>query len=54
MSARELKAETHSANAIIKQQHQGLQTGIRNYLINAVSPEAKQQMKKLIKEENDE
>ena len=54
LSARELKAEIDSANAIIKQQHQGLQTGIRNYLINALSPEAKQQMKKLIKEENDE
>ncbi len=53
LSARELKADIDRANIRLKQQHQEAQEGSRNYLINALSPEAKQQMKKLIKEEND-
>jgi predicted RNA-binding protein with PIN domain len=53
LSARELKADIDSANVKIKQQHQEMQGGSRNYLINALSPEAKQQMEDLIKEESD-
>ena len=50
LSARDLKADIDRANIRIKQQHQEMLGGSRNYLINALSPEAKQQMKEMIKE----
>lgn len=53
LSARELKADIDMANVKIMQKNQEVQEGSRNYLSNALSQEAKQQMKKLIKEEND-
>lgn len=53
LSARELKADIDMANVKIMQKHQEMQEGSRNYLSNALSQEAKQQMEKLIKEERD-
>ncbi len=53
LSARELKADIDMANVKIMHKHQEMQEGSRNYLSNALSQEAKQQMKKLIKEESD-
>ncbi len=53
LSARELKADIDMANLNIMQQHQEMQEGSRNYLSNSLSQEAKQQMEKLINEEND-
>lgn len=54
LSARELKADINRANVQLKQQHQQIHGVSRNYLINNLSPEAKQQMEKLIKEESDQ
>lgn len=54
LSARELKAEIDRANERIKQEHQEMRGGNRNYLIDALSPEAKQQMEELVKKENDQ
>lgn len=54
LSARELKADIDMANATIMLKHQEMQQeGSRNYISNALSQEAKQQMEKLIKEDND-
>ena len=53
LSARELKADIDMANERIKQQNQQIQGESRNYLINALSPEEKQQMQELIKDENE-
>lgn len=53
LSARELKAEIDGANERMKQEYQGIQGKDRNYLIDALSPEAKQQMEELTKKEND-
>ncbi|MDR3543969.1 MAG: TetM/TetW/TetO/TetS family tetracycline resistance ribosomal protection protein [Desulfosporosinus sp.] len=51
LSARELKVEIEGANERIKQEYQEIQK--RNYLMDALSPEAKQQMEELIKKENE-
>ncbi|MEL7656102.1 MAG: NYN domain-containing protein, partial [Bacillota bacterium] len=53
LSARELKAEIEEANERIMQEYQTIQGRDRNYLIDALSPEEKQQMEKLIKKENE-
>jgi len=53
LSARELKAEVDRANERIKQEYQETQGKDRNHLINTLSPEAKRQIGKLAKEEND-
>jgi ribosomal protection tetracycline resistance protein len=53
LSARELKAEIDGVNERIKQEYQEKQGRDRNYLIDALSPEAKQQMEELTKKEND-
>jgi len=53
LSARELKAEVDRANERIKQEYQEIQGKDRNHLINTLSPETKQQMGKLAKEETD-
>lgn len=52
LSARELKAEIDGANERIKQEHREMQGGNRNYLIDALSPEAKQQMEYMVKKGN--
>lgn len=49
LSARELWTEIVGANERIKQEYQENQGKDRNYLIDALSPEAKQQMEELIK-----
>lgn len=49
LSARELKDEIDRANAIIKQEYQDIQEKDRNYLMDSLSPEAKQHMKDLTK-----
>ncbi len=54
LSARELKADVDRINAAIKQRHQRMQGGSRNYIANTLSPEAKQQMNKLIKGESEQ
>jgi ribosomal protection tetracycline resistance protein len=51
LSARELKAEINRANERIKQEYLETPVKERNCLIDALSPEAKQQMEELI--END-
>jgi len=53
LSARELKAEIDGVNERIKQEYKEKQGRDRNYLIDALSPEAKQQMEELTKKEND-
>jgi len=53
LSARELKIEIERANERIKQAYEEKQVVGRNYLIDALSPQAKQQMEKLLKKEND-
>ncbi len=50
LSARELKVEIEGANERIKQEYQEIQGRDRNYLIDVLSAEAKQQMKELIRE----
>jgi small GTP-binding protein len=49
LSARELKDEIDETFARIKKEYQEIQGRDRNYLIDALSPEAKQQMKELTK-----
>jgi len=53
LSARELKAEIEGANERVKQEYHEIQGRDRNYLIDALSPELKQQMEELIKKVND-
>lgn len=53
LSARELKVEIEGANERIKREYQEIQGRERNYLIDKLSPEAKQQMKELIIKETD-
>ncbi|TGE34494.1 TetM/TetW/TetO/TetS family tetracycline resistance ribosomal protection protein [Desulfosporosinus sp. Sb-LF] len=53
LSARELKAEIEEANKRIYQEYQKIQRRDRNYLMDALSPEAKQQIEEQIKKEND-
>jgi ribosomal protection tetracycline resistance protein len=52
LSARELKVEIDAASGRIKQEYQEMQGRGRNYLIETLSPEAKQHMKELTKKEN--
>lgn len=52
LSARELKADIEMANEKIRQEYQKMQAGDRNYLMDALSPEAKQQIEELVKNEN--
>ena len=40
------------ANEKIRQEYQKMQAGDRNYLMDALSPEAKQQIEELVKNEN--
>jgi len=49
LSARELKVEIEEANERIIQELQKVQRSARNYLIDALSPEAKQQLEELTK-----
>ena len=49
LSARELKVEIDGAKERLKQDYQEIQGLDRNYLLDALSPEAKQQMAELIK-----
>ncbi|MHB8075581.1 NYN domain-containing protein [Desulfosporosinus fructosivorans] len=51
LSARELKVEIDGANERIKQEHQATKGIDRNYLGDALSPAAKQQVKELINKE---
>jgi predicted RNA-binding protein with PIN domain len=53
ISARELKAEIESANERIKQEFEDRQGRERNYLINTLSREAKEQMEELIKKDEE-
>lgn len=56
LSARELKVEIDGANERINrefQEYQELQRRDRNYLVDELSPEAKQQMEELIKKEKE-
>ena len=48
LSARELKAEIETANDRIKQEYKEMQGKERNYLIDALSPEVKQQLEELM------
>ncbi|MGB8451502.1 MAG: translation factor GTPase family protein [Anaerocolumna sp.] len=52
-SARELKAEIEEANKRIMQAYQDKQGAGRNYLIDTLSPEAKQQMEELYENDGD-
>ncbi|MGC7872026.1 NYN domain-containing protein [Desulfosporosinus sp. SYSU MS00001] len=52
LSARELKAEIEETNERTKQEYQGIQRRPRNYLMDTLSPEAKQRLDELIKDEN--
>ncbi len=49
LSARELKAEIEEANERIRQEYREKQGRDRNYLVDALSPEEKQHLEKLIK-----
>lgn len=49
LSARELKIEIEGANERLRQEYHEIQGRDRSYLIDALSPEAKQQMKGLVK-----
>jgi small GTP-binding protein len=49
LSARELKVEIDGANKRINHEYQEIQRLDRNYLLDALSPEAKQQLEELIK-----
>ncbi|MHB8124953.1 MAG: NYN domain-containing protein [Desulfitobacteriaceae bacterium] len=51
LSARELKGEIDGANERIKQKYQEIQRIDRNYLVDALSPAAKQQVEELVKKE---
>ena len=53
LSARELKIEIDGANERLKQEYQEMQGRGRNYLIDALSPEAKQEMEEMVKKEKD-
>ena len=53
LSARELKAEIVQANERIKLEYQQMQGIDRNYLSDALSPQAKQQIEDLIKEDDE-
>lgn len=52
LSARELKIEIDGANERMKQEYLDSTPGVRNYRIDELSPDAKQQMEELIKKEN--
>ncbi|ACL75413.1 translation factor GTPase family protein [Ruminiclostridium cellulolyticum] len=54
LSARELKIEVEDANKRIKQEFKEIQRKDRNYLIDALPEEAKQQMEEIIKEDKDD
>ncbi|MBU3810580.1 MAG: NYN domain-containing protein, partial [Candidatus Niameybacter stercoravium] len=51
LSARELKEEIERANERVMQAYQDKQVVERNYLADALSPELKQQMENLVKED---
>jgi ribosomal protection tetracycline resistance protein len=53
LSARDLKSEIEGANERINQEYQKMLRRDRNYLMDALSYEAKQQMEELIKKENE-
>ncbi|HVI41016.1 MAG TPA: NYN domain-containing protein, partial [Anaerovoracaceae bacterium] len=53
LSARELKVEIEEANERVRQEYPEMQGRDRNYLIDALSPDVKQQMEELIKKVND-
>jgi ribosomal protection tetracycline resistance protein len=53
LSARELKAVIERANERINREYLEIQGRDRNFLIDGLSTEAKQQMEELIKKEND-
>ncbi len=53
LSARDLKAEMEAANEIIKREYEENRRMDRNYLEDALSPEAKRHMKKITKKEDD-
>ncbi|MCO1604129.1 translation factor GTPase family protein [Desulfosporosinus nitroreducens] len=48
LSARELKVEIEGANERLKQEYQEVKGIDRNYLVDALSPAAKQQMKEIV------
>jgi len=54
LSARELKAEVYRANERMKREYYEMKGIDRNYLADKLSPEAKQQMDKLIEKENEQ
>ncbi|SHO42993.1 translation factor GTPase family protein [Anaerocolumna xylanovorans] len=53
LSARELKEDMEEASERMRQEYQSIQENKRNHLIDNLSPEAKQQMENLIKEEKE-
>lgn len=53
LSARDLKNEIERANEVIKQQYQEVQGKERNFLMDALSTTAKQQVKEMVKREDD-
>jgi len=53
LSARELKVEIDGANERIRQEYQQIQGIDRNYLADALSSAAKQQVKEMVKKENE-
>ncbi|SHI99115.1 translation factor GTPase family protein [Desulfosporosinus lacus] len=54
LSARELKVEIEGANERLKQEYQEAKGIDRNYLVDALSPVAKQQIKEIVNKENDQ
>ncbi|MCB8818567.1 translation factor GTPase family protein [Desulfosporosinus shakirovi] len=54
LSARELKVEIDGANDRLKQEYQEVKGMVRNYLVDALSPAAKQHMKEIVNKENDQ
>jgi ribosomal protection tetracycline resistance protein len=53
LSAREFKIEIEEANERLRQEYQGMQVKDRRFLIDALPPETKQQLEKLIQKETD-
>lgn len=53
LSARELKADMEAAGERMRQEYQSIQENKRNHLMDNLTPEAKQQMKDLMKEEKE-
>ena len=54
LSARELRLEIDGANKRMKQEYQEMQGRDRNYLMDALSPAAKQQVEEIVKDEKDQ